>query len=137
MKTKRKPYLLQLIKKSGAVREFKEIRVSNSAIEQIVQAGIWGLSVLGIQPWKIIPIKQRDVLDKICDALSVKSDEMAQGVNIIVRITSKIIKNSQVVIAVYNNSMLEKRAKKFGNLRGKSPMTQKESIQHVLKNQMM
>jgi len=106
--------LITLIKQSGAVREFKDKDVPDSFVDKILEAGIWGLSVLGIQPWKFVAVQNKYTLVRLSDILLEKSDAMAQGANIVLRVTAKIIKSSKIIIVVYNNKMLEKRTEKLG-----------------------
>lgn len=108
--------LMDLIKQSGAVREFKDNDISTHDIDKIIEAGRWGLSVLGIQPWIFIPIRNRAVIAKLSNIFLEKSDDLVAGANMVLRLTAKIIKNSKLIIAIYNNQLLEKRAQKFGAL---------------------
>lgn len=108
--------LLELIKTSGAIREFKDKNVPMPLINKIIEAGRWGLSVLGFQPWTLISIKNRKIIIMIARLLNEKSEHLENGVNIVLRVTSKIIKNANTLVLIYNNRKLEKRAEKFGSL---------------------
>ena len=108
--------LIDLIKQSGAVREFKEREIPTPLIDKIIEAGIWGLSVLGIQPWKFVPVKNKAVIAGLSKIVLDKSDNVVDGANIVLRVTSRIIQKAGAIIVVYNNQKLEKRAEKFGQL---------------------
>ena len=106
--------LIDLIKKSGAIRKFSAKEIGEKEINLILEAGVWGLSVLGQQPWRLLPIKKEDVISEISNVCYKKSEELVGGANMILRVTAKTIKNAKLLVAIYNNKSLEKRSEKFG-----------------------
>jgi nitroreductase len=106
--------ILDLIKETGATREFTAKEIPQKFINKIIDAGRWGLSVLGVQPWVFIPINDEDILNQIADVLIKRSEHVVGAANVVLRVAAKILKGSKLVIAIYNNKVLEKRAEKFG-----------------------
>ena len=68
--------ILHLIKNSGASRKFKKRKIPTKLIRKVVEAGRWGLSVLGIQPWKIVCITRKAIIEKIANMVDIKSREI-------------------------------------------------------------
>lgn len=106
--------ILELIKEAGAVREFTGQEIPDGYIDQIVEAGRWGLSVLGVQPWIFVPVTGKETIKKLSETVLEKSSDVIDGANIVLRVTSRVIGGAKAVIAVYNNRALERRVEKFG-----------------------
>lgn len=106
--------LLKLIHTSGVSRNFNDADISDESINMILEAGVWSLSVLGMQPFDLYCVKNRQIIDKIAETLTIKSNDNARGFDMIMRLTANAIKTCKVLIAVYNNAKLQKRAKAFG-----------------------
>ncbi len=107
--------LLTLIKKSGSIRKFKRKKITKELLNNVLEAGKWGLSVLGMQPWNIICIVNKVTKDNIADITLKKAKELPIGVNMIMKITASVIRSADILIGIYNNQKLQKRATKFGN----------------------
>jgi len=61
-----------------------------------------------------IPIKKKAIIKQLSEIVLEKSDDLVDTANIVLRVTSRIIKKSGMIIAIYNSSILEERAAKFG-----------------------
>lgn len=107
--------MLELIKKTGAVRKFRNKDIPNSKVDKILKAGIWSFSVLGIQPWHFICIRNKIAINKIANLLYKKVSLVPRPLGIIVKLTAKTINNSNLLIAIYNNAAISLRLKKYGH----------------------
>ena len=54
--------VLKLIKNRQTVRKYKNSPISKNIIEQIIEAGRWGPSVHGFQPWRFIVITNMSLI---------------------------------------------------------------------------
>lgn len=106
--------LIDLIKKTGAVREFQNKKIPDNIINNILTAGIWSFSILGIQPWYFVCIKNKLIINKIAKLLEEKMTQLPSPFKMIIKLTAKSIKNSSVLIGVYNNEKISSRLKKYG-----------------------
>lgn len=106
--------ILHLIKTSGAVRRFKDKEVPDRSLNRIIEAGRWSLSILGIQPWRFICIRNKDTMRKIADAIYKGLDRVARPAGIISKLTADMMCKSAALIAVYNKRDVEKRVLKYG-----------------------
>ena len=127
--------LLELIKKSGAVREFQDKTISPQLIDKIIEAGIWGLSILGIQPWKIICVTKNKIIENITCIIDKTAKRIDKPFGTILKITAATIKNSKALIAIYNNKKAEERSQKYGETyASKANIAEIQCIGGVLQN---
>lgn len=106
--------LLRLIKSSGAVRKFKDLTVPDEIIEQIVESGIWGLSILGNQPGYFVVIKNKKKIEEIADVTFQEYQDRESGPNMVLKVTARILRNVNLLIGVYNNRKMQSRVAKYG-----------------------
>lgn len=106
--------ILELIKKTGATRKFKDKKISDKAIRKILEAGRWGLSILGIQPWKLVCVKRRKTREIIASVVHSKSLELDNFFENMLKLAALTIKKSKILIAVYNTKKVMERTKKYG-----------------------
>ncbi len=106
--------MLDFLKSFGAVRKFKKTNIPEKIINKILESGNWGFSILGVQPWNFVCIKNRKILNKLANVLVDNSYKIPRTLQIIVGITATTLKNSAVVIAIYNNKKVSQRLKKYG-----------------------
>jgi len=106
--------ILELIKKTGAVRKFKDEALSKEELEQILEAGRWGLSILGIQPWRFVTIENASLITNIANLVFETSKKIDKPFSLILKLTSTTIKNSKALIVVYNNKKVFERTRKYG-----------------------
>ena len=107
--------LLELIKKSGAVREFENKEIPQHLVDKIIEAGRWGLSVLGIQPWKLIIVKNKNIIEKMGKIMLATSQQISGGASLILRTTASTIKNAPMFIAIYNDKRIQQRIAKYNS----------------------
>lgn len=115
--------ILTLIKESRAVRSFDSRKVSDKALRMIVEAGVWGPSVFGVQPWYFVIIKKRDYIKKIAKIMQRGSKELRGGIKKLLQLNSNVIKDSKVLIAIYSNNRIKKNMARYGITYMKKGMT--------------
>lgn len=96
----------ELFKRTGAVRRFQDKEIPDDIIEKIINAGVWGPSIFGVQSWKIVVIKKDDYISKIAGFLNNNTKQMPPKFDILLKISQKTILSSKLLIAVYNNGDL-------------------------------
>lgn len=111
--------LLTLIKKAGAVRKFKKTKISEKDIKLIVEAGLWGPSIFGVQPWHFVIIKKSTVIKRIASIVYKNAYKKQGGVRKLLQLSSEIIRNCVLLIAIYNNGRIKRNAAKYGAMYAK------------------
>lgn len=130
--------MLVLIKKTGAVRDFKDKVLPNHLLEKILEAGRWGPSILGIQPWRLVCITNFDLINKIAKAVFQKSEEINKPFSSVLKWTSNTIRRAKALIVVYNSGEVAKRAKKYGEpYFTKARMAELQDIGGVIQNMVL
>lgn len=106
--------VLELIKNRHTTRKYKDMSISKKLINKIIEAGIWGPSVHGFQPWRFVIITNALLIKKISNLLLKKSDELRSLVlDRILSLTANTIANAPVVIFVYNQNIFKELSSKF------------------------
>lgn len=127
--------LLELVKKTGVTRKFKNKDIPDSAIDKILEAGNWGFSVMGIKPWNFVCITNKEKIESIADVMINNSKNIPRTFGIIANLTAKTIANSSAVIAVYNTKKVSLKAEKYGGEYLKRVyMAELQSIGGVIQN---
>jgi len=100
--------ILALVKNRRSIRKYKDIAIPNEVLEKIIEAGIWGPSLMapGFQPWRFIVVSNPVLIKKIGDTLLNKSKEEGVLKNTILRMSANTILGAKVVVVVYSNSSL-------------------------------
>jgi len=100
------------IKNRKITREFVPNRkIPRNFIFKILDAGRWGPSILGFQPWEFFVIRNNTLMQKISNEMEVKSQNMKRAHNFVYSIASTINK-APLLIAVYNTDAAYTRVKK-------------------------
>lgn len=109
--------ILDLIKKRRSIRKYQNRVIPEKILAKIIEAGMWGPSLLGpgFQPWYFVIIRDRPMINLISHVLFRKSKKLGVGLNAILRISSETIMKASVLIAVFNNSSLVNFAAKLNN----------------------
>jgi len=94
--------ILKKIIKRRSIREYTSKKIPKKVISEILKAGIWGPSVLGIQTWKFEVISNKEIIEKICQSLTRRCKKSSIGVRILLKAAVENMLSSQVTIAVYN-----------------------------------
>lgn len=105
---------LELIKRSGSVRKFKSKRIKSKLLNLIIEGGVWGPSLFGIQPWHFKVIKYKKDIHNISLMVNAISKKRKGGLAKLLEISSRIIEESDVLIAVSIDDRVIKNAGKFG-----------------------
>lgn len=106
---------LDFIKGLASIREFKDKLVKDEDIEKIVEAGIWGFSVLGMQAWNFVIIKSKSIKNNIADAIKNNLNNIPREISFVSGITAESIRKAGAIIAVYNTGKITKRMEIYGD----------------------
>ena len=98
--------MLEIIRKRCTVRKYIEKPIPNIIVREIVDAGRWGPSVHGFQPWRFVVVTKASLIKEIADILMKKSQELGSGIDRFLSLTSRTIANAPCVILVYNTNIL-------------------------------
>lgn len=110
-----KKELIKLIKRSGSVRRFKNKRISSKLLKLILDGGVWGPSIFGVQPWHFSVIEKPFLIKKIASVMEHNiADNSSDGIKKLLKLNSIIVSNARVIIAVYTDNKIKKRARKYG-----------------------
>ncbi|MCD4781016.1 MAG: nitroreductase family protein [Candidatus Omnitrophica bacterium] len=110
--------ILSFLKKATAIRRFSSTDIKEDDINRIIQAGIWGPSIHGFQPWKFIIIQNKNVIFQISQVILIKSKKLHIGYNTLLKHVARTVENSNVLIPVYNTRTLSKQMFKVGRRYG-------------------
>lgn len=105
--------ILEIIKERKTIRRYKDKPIPEKIIRKIIEAGRWGPSIHGIQPWKFVVIENKKLIKKITDRLIKKSKKIGAGANILLHFSADIIRNSPILIAIYNTKAFMQLAKRY------------------------
>jgi nitroreductase len=105
--------VLKIIKGRKAIRKYKDKPIPEKIIKKIIEAGRWGPSIHGIQPWKFVVIKNKEMIKKITDRLIKKSKKIGAGANILLHFSADVIRNAPILIAIYNTKTFMRLAKRY------------------------
>ena len=111
--------LLNFVKRRCSIRKYKNKSLPEAILSKIIEAGIWGPSVpsfLRIQPWRFVVVRNKIVISKLSEIISKKSQKAPAGVNILLKAASNIVRNAQVIIAIYKTDDMEIAKRKYKEL---------------------
>lgn len=108
--------ILNLIKSSGSIRKFKAAHISSKLLDKIIEAGVWGPSLFGVQPWRFIVIKKRKIIKEIAEIVRDGVGRREDGLSKLLLMTANVIESSNVLIAVYTNGKVVATAARYGKL---------------------
>ncbi|MFH1245786.1 MAG: nitroreductase family protein [Candidatus Omnitrophota bacterium] len=102
--------ILRLIKKRRSSRRYENRPVSPKLINKIIEAGIWGPSLLapGFQPWIFILLREKTFIKEISNIMFEKAERMNILASRILRFSAYTIASAPVVILVYSSSVLSR-----------------------------
>jgi len=106
--------ILTLIKQHVAIRQYQDRPVPREILDKILDAGIWGPSVHGIQPWRFSVVTSANIIKRLSQVMKQKSQKMHAGYNMVLRFSAETISNAPVLILIYNNQDLQKFMKRMG-----------------------
>jgi len=94
--------ILKLIKKRRTIRKYKKKQVPKKILDKIIKAGRWASSIHGLQPWRFIVMRKKEVIEAISNILLKKSEKIGAGVNIILHFNSDVIRKTPSLIIIYS-----------------------------------
>ena len=94
---------LKLIRERRTIRKYKDKPISMKIIKKIISAGIWGPSVVVFQPWKLVVVENRNIVDKIYEVIEDGSKKLDMAGRIVLNSTKIALRSSKLLIAVYNS----------------------------------
>ncbi|MBU4479525.1 MAG: nitroreductase family protein, partial [Candidatus Omnitrophica bacterium] len=106
--TAKKVDLLKLIKNRRTIRKYQDRPISKRILNKIIEAGVWGPSVHGIQPWQFLVINNASFIKEVAKILLRRSMEKEIAGRILLDSTANTINNAPLLIAVYNNKEVVK-----------------------------
>lgn len=106
--------LVRFMQESGVNRRFRQDEIPEECIQKILEAGNWGFSVMGIQPWDFVRITSKKTIAEIADILSANAKNIPRLFAMIANLTAVTMRGSSALIAIYNNKKVSARAEKYG-----------------------
>ncbi len=108
--------LQKIIKKRCSTRNYVKKHVRKIDLLKILDAGIWGPSLSGLQPYFFVIVVNKKIKNMICDSLEKKLKRLGVvGRAIFVPVTLTALKSCDVLIAIYNSGRFKSMIKKFSN----------------------
>lgn len=133
--------VLRLIKNRCAVRRYKDIPIPKKYIDKIIEAGKWGPSVHGFQPWRFVVITNLSLISKIANIMLKKSEKLGSGIGRYLFLTAKTIANAPLVIIVYNTNILREISFKLYKINKKyikiAELSEIEAIAAAIQNMIL
>ena len=105
--------VLGIIKKRRTIRKYFNRSISLEVLNEIIEAGVWGPSIFGSQPWEFIVIENKLIIGEVYSILLRKLKTLEVGGRFVFRSSLDAILGAQVLIAVYNSRGFEKFAAKL------------------------
>lgn len=106
--------VLTLIKGKKAIRKYKDLEVPKEILDAILEAGLWGPSIIGRQPWFFVVINSKEYIGKIKEVLVQKAKRLNVGARVIFNTSIKVIESASVMILAYNDRRSASMAKGLG-----------------------
>ena len=108
--------LLALIKNRKTIRRYKDKQISMDVLDKIIEAGVWGPSIVGYQPWNYLIVQNKKIIRRLYEVLISKISDLNIAGRFVLRPSSEAIKHAQVIICIYNDKSFSNSVKKFGNI---------------------
>lgn len=105
--------IFKLIKNRCTVRKYKDLPIPREIIDKIIEAGRWGPSVHGFQPWRFAVVTNASLIKKISSTLLEKAEELKSVINRFLSSTAATIDNAPLIILVYNQNIFKEISYKF------------------------
>ncbi len=129
--------ILELIKKRCAIRKYKNKKIPRRLISKIIEAGIWGPSIHGVQPWKFVIINNQNMIKKILRIITRKPKEIHIP-SFILHPTMKALLGAKVIICVYNTKKFSDFAGNLGKIHKENAViAELSSISAAIQNMML
>ncbi|KPK30672.1 MAG: hypothetical protein AMK70_13765, partial [Nitrospira bacterium SG8_35_1] len=105
--------IFELMKERRTARKYRNQPIPKKIIDKIVEAGRWGPSVHGFQPWRFVVVTNASLIKGISNILMKKSNQLGSGIDRYLSLTAETIANAPCVILVYNTNVLKEVALKL------------------------
>ncbi|MDD5774470.1 MAG: nitroreductase family protein [Candidatus Omnitrophica bacterium] len=105
--------VLKLVKERKTIRKYQKKRIPGKILTKIIDAGIWGPSVVAFQPWFFIIITNKNIIRKINQFILHKVKQMGVVGNVILKRTAEAIGEAPAVIVIYNTGEFTAFAQRF------------------------
>ncbi len=113
--------ILSLIKHRKSCRCFDKRSISTKVLEKIVEAGVWGPSLVGKQPPYFVVIKDRNKIDKITTLTRRSIKRMGTSGRILyLNSTVSALQSASVLILIFNTRILAESMSGFARIENKS-----------------
>lgn len=90
-------------------------KIPQAHIEKIIESGVWGFSILGTQPWKIVSTDSKKMISAIANISLLRSGKVENPLKTILKSTSKTLSSANFLICVYMDKTLMEKAGKYKN----------------------
>ena len=105
--------ILEIIKRRASVRKYKDKPIPKEVLDKIIEAGIWGPSLIGYQPWHFVIITKRSTISKIANTLDDKAKSAGVGGNVVLSSAARTIAGAPVVVCLYRTNTFVEMAGRF------------------------
>ncbi|MBU1998067.1 MAG: nitroreductase family protein [Candidatus Omnitrophota bacterium] len=131
--------ILKLIKKRCTTRIYLNKKIPHKIINKIIEAGVWGPSIHGFQPWKFIIVQNRKIINRFSKTILSKTQITETYANTLMTITARTIKNAGTIIAIYNSRNFTNFAHQFKkrNYTKISELSEVEAISAAIQNMLL
>ncbi len=96
--------ILSLIKNRSTVRVYQDRPVPRELLDAIIEAGRWGPSVVGRQPWKFVVVTERAAIASLCETISSQARSLGVAGRSVLQSTVKALSSAAALIGVYNTA---------------------------------
>ncbi len=100
--------ILDNIIKRTTIRKYRKSKIPSRIIKKILKAGIWGSSIHGIQPWRLVVVSNRRTIERIATILHTRSRKIDKRIARLFGVTADTIDNAPLLILVYNQGLFAK-----------------------------
>ncbi|MBF0532691.1 MAG: nitroreductase family protein [Candidatus Omnitrophica bacterium] len=107
--------ILSVIRTRASTRKYLDKLISQDIIDKILEAGIFGPSVVGAQPGRFIVVKNREMIKAIDAVMKTNAGKVGFGSGMMTYV-AKIIESAPALIVVYNTRCVSERVKKISEL---------------------
>jgi len=102
--------ILEIIKERKTIRRYKDKPIPEKIIRKIIEAGRWGPSIHGIQPWKFVVIENQRVINTLSQIVTKKLRKI-NAPGFIFSPTINSLASCKSIICIYNTKSLFNFAK--------------------------
>lgn len=121
--------ILEVIRNRASTRNFLNRSIPAKVFQQILEAGIWGPSLAGVQPAKFIVVRNREALLKIAGLVKNELGHLGVvGRSLFVPSTLRALEACSGLIAIYSTHEFQDLIKKFSKYADKKLLSVHDKI---------